>query len=188
MTQLWALTVDSGWLPGGPMLREGGGARRARWDVITPCNLEEIHWAAHSRDESAPLVPSLHSRRAPLLAKAWKGRFREPILPGWCPPGVSPGTISNQLQPWSHVLSPRSGTTDRQSDCPSSAIWPRRSQLAHNSPEILLSGKGAQWSLCWGLCLYPAVSLSLCLTPSRVTLSPLTSLQYLNLRRGGNVF
>lgn len=52
------------------------------------------------------------------LQKPYK-RFREPILPGWCPPGVSPGTISNQLQPWSHVLSPRSGTTDRQSDCPS---------------------------------------------------------------------
>lgn len=59
MTQLWALTVDSGWSPVGPMLWKGGSVRQTRWDVITPCNLEEIHWAAHSQDESILLVPSL---------------------------------------------------------------------------------------------------------------------------------
>lgn len=97
------------------------------------------------------LFPSFHSHRAPLLAKIWKESFREPILPGWCPPGFSPETISNQLQPRSHVLSPRSVTVARQSDCPSCAVWPERSQPTHNSPEILLSGKRAQWSLCCGL-------------------------------------
>lgn len=56
MTQLWAPTVDSGRLPGDPMLGERGGGRQMRWDVITPCNLQEIQAAARSGDESAGLL------------------------------------------------------------------------------------------------------------------------------------
>lgn len=110
MIQLWALTVDSGPLPGDPLLGEGGGVRHTRWDVITPCNLQEIQGAACSADESVSFCsPS---------SATHKKRLREAIPLAWCPPGVSPGTISNQLPPWSHVLSLRSGRTDRQSDCP----------------------------------------------------------------------
>lgn len=56
MTQLRALTLDSGRLPGDPMLGEGGGGRQARWDVITPCNLQEMQGAARRGDESARLL------------------------------------------------------------------------------------------------------------------------------------
>ncbi|CAB1416339.1 unnamed protein product [Pleuronectes platessa] len=77
-----------------------------------------------------------------------KERFREPILPGRRPPGVSVGTISNQLQPWSHVLSPRRGSADRQAARPVLCGPCTASQRAHNSPENVLSGKRAQWSLC----------------------------------------
>lgn len=100
------------------------------------------------------------------LQKPYK-RFREPILPGWCPPGVSPGTISNQLQPWSHVLSPRSGTTDRQSDCPSYGPGAAsqhtsllRSPLAEREP----SGAYAEGSA--------YIWLSICLSVWHLPMSP----------------
>lgn len=190
MTQLWALTVDSGWLPGGPVLREGGGTGKTRWDVITPCNLKEIHWAAHSQDESTPRVPSLHSPPSPTACKKPKKRGSEKQF---CLVGVPQGLV---LGPSQISYSPGAmffpqgvaPQTDSQTARPVLYGPGAASQPAYNSPEILLSGKGAQWSLCWGLCLYLAVCLSFCLTPSYVTLSSLTSLRHLNLRRRGDVF
>lgn len=96
------------------------------------------------------------------------------------PQGLVLGPSQISYSPGAMFFPPRSGTADRQSDCPSCAAWPEHNQTAHNSPEILPSGKRAQWSLCWRLCLYVAVYVSvfLCDTlPCHLILShfPLTS-------------
>ena len=95
MIQLWSLTVDSGWLPGGPLLREGGGTWPTRWDIITPCNLEEIHWAAHILNESLPLVLSLCTATKLCC-------FQKPQMRGWenqfCLVGVPQGFVLGPSQ------------------------------------------------------------------------------------------
>lgn len=124
-----------------PLLGEGVGWRHTRWDVITPCNLQEIQGAARSGDESVSFCSPSSATR--------KKRLREAIPLTRCPPGVSPGTISNQLLPWSHVLSPRSGRTDRQSDCPFGG--PGTASQHTNLPRFILVGEepsGAYGALC----------------------------------------
>lgn len=77
------------------MLREGGGTGKTRWDVITPCNLKEIHWAAHSQDESTPRVPSLHSPPSPTACKKPKKRGSEKQF---CLVGVPQGLVLGPSQ------------------------------------------------------------------------------------------
>lgn len=159
-TDSWQCLVSLGI----PCWEEGVVQRQTRWDVITPCNLEEIHWAAHSQDESPPLVLSLHRQRAVTACKKPEKRSSENHF---CLVGVPQGLVQGPSQ-----LSYSPGAMffpkerhRRQSDCPSCVVWPRRSQPVHNSPEILLGGKRALWSLCWAPGLYLPASISFWLPP-----------------------
>lgn len=81
------------------------------------------------------------------------------------PQGLVLGPSQISYSPGAMFFPPRSGTADRQSDCPSCAAWPQHSQTAHNSPEIHLQWKESSVELiCRRLCLCVAVRLSFCLT------------------------
>lgn len=136
MTQLWALTVDSSWLPRDPMLRERGGMRQTRWDVITPCNLEEIHWAALSQDESIPLILSLYSHQVPLLARSLiKGSENQFCLVG-VPQGLVLGPAQISYSPgamfFPQGVAPQ---TDSQTAHPMAQAQPASTQLSWDPPQ-----------------------------------------------------
>lgn len=135
MTQLWALTVDSSWLPRDPTLRERGGMRQTRWDVITPCNLEEIHWAALSQDESIPLVLSLYIHQVPLLARNLiKGSEYQFCLVG-VPQGLVLGPAQISYSPgamfFPQGVAPQ---TDSQTAHPIAQAQPASTQLSWDPP------------------------------------------------------
>lgn len=102
-----------------------------------------------------PLVPSLHCHQAPLLSKKPQKRGSEKQF---CLVGVPQGLV---LGPSQISYSPGAmffpqgvaPQTDSQTAHPLLYGPGAASQPAHNSPEILLSGKRAQWSLCWGALL-----------------------------------
>lgn len=80
------------------------------------------------------------------------------------PQGLVLGPSQNQLPPWSHVLSPRSGRTDRQSDCPFEG--PGTASQHRSLLRFVLVGKeprDAYRALCT---VYLTVFWSVCVTPS----------------------
>lgn len=99
-------------------------------------------------------VTKLHSLQKPKK----RGSENQFCLVG-VPQGLVPGPSQISYSPGAMFFPPRSGTADRQSDCPSCVAWPDQRQTAHNSLEILPCGKRAHWSLCRRLGLYGAVYL-----------------------------
>lgn len=172
-TDSWQWLADLG----ASQWEKGVGARQTRWDVITACNLEKIYRAAHSQDEKPPLVPSPHSHQAPLLLKREALRTNSAWLVSPEALVLRPSQISNRP---GALFAPQG--VAQQPDSP--ALYGTRRSQPHNSPEILLRGKEAPHSLCFGFALYQ----SACLTQSHMALSPPSTLYFIHPQQRGELF